>query len=498
MAKYIPPALRQKLAEYPGPEMMERTYRQAEIHMHFGYTADGEPEALLIHEAEANDADDEEDGKKTDKRIPSKLRNRGTLNASKADQDKLAYIILFRGANPFWTSKNEIFCKSNLDLLPDPASLCGEPNTSDGTYATSYPVFIQTKISGQVGGHLKFAGYYGIQSIQYLAPRSKEVAELLEVKFANRDRDRDKWMSSFNARWAVVTLGLDKSGKEPPAIKTVKRSVNEILTALRSKDTDRDSLEEPRYTQAPPSYQEAPDPMMGVPRDEDDNVPDDFKFGGSVAEATLPIRMQFIRKVYSILTVQLLVTAALSGVSFFNNSYRRWVQANSWMMFVSVIGALVFMLLTYWKRKSYPSNLLFLSAFTLLEGYAISVVTSFYDSAIVMQALVLTLGIFLALTLFACQTKYDFTSWIPYLFGALWFLVLFGFMSMFFQMGSKMELVYGAIGALIFSGYILVDTQLVMRHHHVEEEIAASISLYLDVINLFLAILRILNSQSNN
>lgn len=167
-------------------------------------------------------------------------------------------------------------------------------------------------------------------------------------------------------------------------------------------------------------------------------------------------------------------------------------------MLSSIIGALVFMLLTYWKRKSYPTNLLFLGAFTLLEGYSISVVTSFYESRIVIQALVLTMGLFIGLTLFACQTKYDFTSWIPYLFGALWFLVLFGFMAMFFNMGSKMELVYGALGALIFSAYILVDTQLIMRHYHVEEEIAAAISLYLDIINLFLAILRILNSQNNN
>ena len=83
----------------------------------------------------------------------------------------------------------------------------------------------------------------------------------------------------------------------------------------------RDSFEESSYTQAPPSYQAEPaqnDTLLGAPRDEDDNVPDDFKasheyspyddkglthvqFGGSVAEATLPIRMQFIRKVYAIL-----------------------------------------------------------------------------------------------------------------------------------------------------------------------------------------------------
>lgn len=85
----------------------------------------------------------------------------------------------------------------------------------------------------------------------------------------------------------------------------------------------RDSFDEPSYSQAPPSYQaEASDPMLGAPRGEDDNVPDDFKvgrassitlvwlltcsqFGGSVAEATLPIRMQFVRKVYAILYVNL-------------------------------------------------------------------------------------------------------------------------------------------------------------------------------------------------
>lgn len=156
------------------------------------------------------------------------------------------------------------------------------------------------------------------------------------------------------------------------------------------------------------------------------------------------------------------------------------------------------MLLTFWKRKSYPTNLLFLTGFTVLEAYSISVIVSFYNAKIVVEALIFTLGIFVALSLFACQTKYDFTSWMPYLFGALWVLVLFGFMSMFFPYSSKVELGYGVVAALIFSGYILVDTQLIIRHYHVEEEIAAAISLYLDVINLFLAILRILNSQSNN
>src|SRR6266480_1702330 len=98
------------------------------------------------------------------------------------------------------------------------------------------------------------------------------------------------------------------------------------------------------------------------------------------------------------------------------------------MLWISLFGAIGFMLLTYWKRKSYPTNLIFLGIFTALEAYCNSVITSFYDKKFVIEALIFTLGIFIALTLFACQTKYDFTSWIPYLFGALWVLVIFGFM----------------------------------------------------------------------
>lgn len=217
--------------------------------------------------------------------------------------------------------------------------------------------------------------------------------------------------------------------------------------------------------------------------------------------------------------MQLLITGLVSALSFMSEGYKTWIQTHPAMVWVSVrsppplppipnqlltnlpqlFGAMGMMGLTYWKRHSYPTNLLFLSGFTLLEAYTISVIVSFYKTSIVLNAVLLTGGIFIFLTAFACQSKYDFTSWMPYLFGALWGLVLFSFMYMFIPgYSSTAELIYGGVAALIFSGYILVDTQLVMRHHHVEEEIAAAISLYLDIINLFLAILRILNSQQNN
>ena len=52
--------------------------------------------------------------------------------------------------------------------------------------------------------------------------------------------------------------------------------------------------------------------------------------------------MQFIRKVYTILTVQILLTTGLSTLSFFSNGYRNWIQSNAWMMWVSLFGAIGF------------------------------------------------------------------------------------------------------------------------------------------------------------
>ena len=99
--------------------------------------------------------------------------------------------------------------------------------------------------------------------------------------------------------------------------------------------------------QAPPSYQAADsardDAALfggGAPRGgngvDDDDIPDDFKFGGSVAEATVDIRNQFIRKVYTILTAQLVVTAIVSSFSFFSAGYKEWIQSHPALVFVSV------------------------------------------------------------------------------------------------------------------------------------------------------------------
>lgn len=225
---------------------------------------------------------------------------------------------------------------------------------------------------------------------------------------------------------------------------------------------------------------------------------EDFKFGTNVSSCAIDIRMGFIRKVYTILLVQLLSTTAVGATMMLNVGIKTWVQSNQWMMITAVVASFASLFALMWKRNSYPTNFYLLAAFTLVEAYTIGTVTSFYDSKVVLEALILTAGIFVALTLFTFQTRYDFISLGSFLYMGLWGLIMVGFVGMFFPHGSGFELVYSGVGCLIFSGYILYDTSNILLRHSVDEYIMASVSLYLDVINLFLNILRILNSMNND
>jgi hypothetical protein len=80
-------------------------------------------------------------------------------------------------------------------------------------------------------------------------------------------------------------------------------------------------------------------------------------------------------------------------------------RCSVWAFYVSLFGTLIVLGLLYWKRHSHPTNLGLLALFTLMEAFSLGVVTAFYDSVIVLQALLITTGVFLGLTLFTLQSK---------------------------------------------------------------------------------------------
>ena len=72
-----------------------------------------------------------------------------------------------------------------------------------------------------------------------------------------------------------------------------------------------------------------------------------------------------------------------------------------------------------------------------------------------------------------------------------------GLVGVFVPFNSTMNLIYAIGGTLLFSGYVVYDTYLINRRLSPDEYILGAISLYLDFINLFLNILRLLSNMQD-
>ncbi|CAH7690272.1 inhibitor of apoptosis-promoting Bax1-domain-containing protein [Phakopsora pachyrhizi] len=220
-------------------------------------------------------------------------------------------------------------------------------------------------------------------------------------------------------------------------------------------------------------------------------VPDDF-IGATVSQSSIEIRMAFIRKVYSILFLQIVATAIVASFMRLDAS-RAFLLEHSWTIFIPLIGALVSMLMLYAKRHSSPANLILLSIFTVLEAIGLGAAVAFVNTMIILEALCLTGLVFIGLTLYTLQTKRDFSGMAPYLGTALMVLIFSSFLTIFFPLSRTMDAIYAGVGTLIFSAYIVFDTQMICKHLSPDDWVVACVSLYLDAVNLFINIVRVLS-----
>ncbi|XP_041636191.1 protein lifeguard 4 [Cheilinus undulatus] len=227
------------------------------------------------------------------------------------------------------------------------------------------------------------------------------------------------------------------------------------------------------------------------------SIEDDFNYGTNVATASLQIRMDFLRKVYTLLSLQIILTTATSAIFMFSDTIKEFVHHSPAVVLVSAIGSLVLLVALAVYRHQHPVNLYLLLAFTLLEAVSVATTLTFYEYSMVLQALFLTSAVFVGLTAFTFQSKRDFSKMGAGLFACLWILIISGFMRFFFDSDS-IELLFSGFGALVFCGFIIYDTHLLMKQLSPEEHVLASINLYLDIVNLFLHILRVLDSMKKH
>uniref|UniRef100_A0A7N0UQJ2 BI1-like protein n=1 Tax=Kalanchoe fedtschenkoi TaxID=63787 RepID=A0A7N0UQJ2_KALFE len=210
------------------------------------------------------------------------------------------------------------------------------------------------------------------------------------------------------------------------------------------------------------------------------------------------LRWGFIRKVYGILAAQLVLTTIVSSVFVFSPPVNDLLKGSPGLMLFLIFLPFVLLWPLYIYQQKHPLNFVFLGLFTACLSVSVGVTCANTDGSIVLEALILTSAVVSALTAYtfwASKKGKDFSYLGPILFSCLMVLVVTGFMQMFFPLGPVSNAIYGGLGAMIFSGYVVYDTDNLIKRHTYDEYIWASVTLYLDILNLFLTILRMMRSS---
>ncbi|EJK76928.1 hypothetical protein THAOC_01277 [Thalassiosira oceanica] len=211
-------------------------------------------------------------------------------------------------------------------------------------------------------------------------------------------------------------------------------------------------------------------------------------------------RKLFIQRVYTILAAQLMLTFVVSAFMSLHAPTQAYVLTHGWPMGLSMAASIVSIVALMCYKEREPLNMYLLWIFTFAEAFLVGSVVTMYCAAgyqgIVLEAVLLTGLIFIGLTCFTCRSKIDFSFMGAFLSMGLGALILWGFFAMIF--GAQTGYVYALLGCIIFSGYILFDTWLIMEKLSPHEHVLAAIMLYLDIINLFLYLLQLLAESNRN
>ncbi len=215
------------------------------------------------------------------------------------------------------------------------------------------------------------------------------------------------------------------------------------------------------------------------------------------------VRLGFIRKVYSILAVQLSVTAIFVSAVLSSDRFEYWLHQNPWVLVMSSIASVIILYALGCYRsvaRSVPINYILLAVFTLCESLLVAAISSQYDTRTVFIAAVLTAAVVIGLTIYAFNTKTDFTILGGLLFILVLVLAAAGIVSIFIR-NRWLQLAISIGATILFGIYLIYDTQLILGNQRnaltVDDYIWAAMMLYIDIIQLFIHILRLLGNKSN-
>jgi len=207
-------------------------------------------------------------------------------------------------------------------------------------------------------------------------------------------------------------------------------------------------------------------------------------------------RATLVRRTYGLVFISVIVTAL--GVAF-GFTQPALMQAVAQHPIITMLAMFAPLFMAMQARRSFPRNIILTLLFTFIEGIWISpflFMAERGNPGIVGQAGLLTLSTFGVLSLYAVISKRDFSAWGSFFIVGLWVLIATSLINIF--VGSALASLWIAAGTvLVFSGLLVFDTWRIVRsgQYGPDDYVPAAVNIYLDLLNLFLAIISLLGGR---
>jgi len=167
---------------------------------------------------------------------------------------------------------------------------------------------------------------------------------------------------------------------------------------------------------------------------------------------------------------------------------------------VLIITPFIVLCPLFYYHQKHPVNYVLLGVFTVSLAFAVGLTCAFTSGKVILESVILTTVVVVSLTLYtfwAARRGHDFNFLGPFLFGAVLVLMVFAMIQILFPLGKLSVMIYGCLASIIFCGYIVYDTDNLIKRYSYDEYIWAAVSLYLDIINLFLSLLTIFRAADS-
>ena len=221
----------------------------------------------------------------------------------------------------------------------------------------------------------------------------------------------------------------------------------------------------------------------------------DYTANREVGTTLSASRVSFLKKTYQLLALSM-VMAALGA--YLTMPFVEQVVQFRWVIFGAELLVLFFGL--GMSRGKPGLNLMMLFLFTFLTGVSLVPLFAMYISAgkaaVIGNAFLSTSILFGALSIFAINSKTDFSSWGKPLFITLIVILVISVINIFLGNGMLAVIINAAV-LLLFGMFTIYDTQNIANGAY-DSPVDAAVSLYIDFLNMFTVILQFLGLSSDD